>query len=206
MRRFVDVAALVGTAVLLGLIVHSRWQHDADQRKVDRVTDEVRRFNQMVSLRATMKDTELNNRGWPTTIESDWFKDGPPVNDLLTPSRAWVEVATPDQADLEHPDMRMAVHDGLAGFWYNPYQGVVRARVPVSINDQAALAMYNTVNGTQVGSIFATGADEPARSAEFSAPAPQPEEPASVAVRRQRVARDSASTRTTSRPGSSGRE
>jgi hypothetical protein len=32
-------------------------------------------------------------------------------------------------------------------FWYNPRLGVIRARVPESASDDAAIAMYEAVNG-----------------------------------------------------------
>jgi hypothetical protein len=39
-------------------------------------------------------------------------------------------------------------------FWYNPYAGVVRARVPQGASDAAALKMYNAVNVSRLRSLF----------------------------------------------------
>jgi hypothetical protein len=46
----------------------------------------------------------------------------------------------------------MAIDNSVASFWYNPYQGVIRARVPIVISDRKAL--YNSVNRTRLDSIY----------------------------------------------------
>jgi hypothetical protein len=56
-----------------------------------------------------------------------------------------------------HPPVRLTLDDRMASFWYNPYQGVVRARVPVQVNDDAALELYNRINGCSLLSIFDRG-------------------------------------------------
>lgn len=74
----------------------------------------------------------------------------------MTPDRPWLEVAPAADADLLHPRVRVTIDEGLAAFWYNPFQGVVRARVPVLVSDTDATALYNRVNGTSLSSIFET--------------------------------------------------
>jgi hypothetical protein len=64
-----------------------------------------------------------------------------------------VEVASEEEAGLVHPTVRIALDEKSAAFWYNPYQGVVRARVPVEMTDEAATALYNTINRTNIASI-----------------------------------------------------
>jgi len=88
------------------------------------------------------------------TIDPAWFQEAAPGNPLLDEDRPWVEVAGTSQADLLHPPVRMAVEKSIAAFWYNPYQGVVRARVPVMVSDDKATELYNRVNGTGMSSIF----------------------------------------------------
>jgi len=39
---------------------------------------------------------------------------------------------------------------GGAMFWYNPARGVIRARVPRTLSDADAVALYNDVNRTKV--------------------------------------------------------
>jgi hypothetical protein len=47
-------------------------------------------------------------------------------------------------------------------FWYNPYQGVIRTRVPPAISDQRSLDLYNRLNRCNLSSIFPTERDSPA--------------------------------------------
>ena len=49
-------------------------------------------------------------------------------------------------------------------FWYNPYQGVIRTRIPPMISDQRSVELYNRLNRCSLPSIFATErpADDPA--------------------------------------------
>jgi hypothetical protein len=48
----------------------------------------------------------------------------------------------------------MTIDSKRAGYWYNPNQGIVRARVPVGISDDRALRLYNRINGTALTSIY----------------------------------------------------
>jgi hypothetical protein len=45
----------------------------------------------------------------------------------------------------------------MAAFWYNPYQGILRARVPVMISDEESLSVYNRINSSSLTSIFPKG-------------------------------------------------
>ena len=65
-----------------------------------------------------------------------------------------MDLATRDEADLDNPMVKMTADPRLAGFWYNPHLGVVRARVPVMVSDVESLELYNRVNGTRLASIF----------------------------------------------------
>jgi hypothetical protein len=95
-------------------------------------------------------------------VDPQWFGAEPPRNGLVSPERPWVEVATPAEASLQDPPVRLTVDPKVAAFWYNPYQGVVRARVPVSISDAKSLAMYNAINGTRLTTIYGVAPEEPA--------------------------------------------
>jgi hypothetical protein len=169
MRRIVDIAALlVVAAVVVGVL----WLRTTRQREVDLagvVAGELARFQQEVLRRAATGAGDVNARGWPVTINPDWFGGRPPQNGLLSPDRPWVEVATPEQAHLMHPEVRLAIDRSLAAFWYNPYQGVVRTRVPAAVSDQGSLELYNRLNRCALASIFQA---EPGPHIEPVAPAP----------------------------------
>lgn len=157
MRRIVEVIVVLGVVGLFGWMLMFRSQHQKLDREASFVTEEVRRFELEIKLRAATADgtgTELTGRKWPSTIDPNWF-DEPPRNTLLSPDRPWVEVAPPAHSELTDPVMRIALDNELASFWYNPYQGVIRARVPVTINDRQALALYNQVNRTALTSLYA---------------------------------------------------
>lgn len=175
-RRIVDILIVLGALGLVGGV--AAWQIDQQQQRqaLKAVADTVRDFDRMIRLRAATKDVELNARGWPVTIDPKWFDGNPPRNPLVTPDRPWVDIAPPEDARLTNPAVRIAVSRELASFWYNPYQGIIRARVPVSISDQRALELYNTINGTDLDVIFPRG-DElntPPEPPKPEAPAAQP--------------------------------
>ena len=118
------------------------------------VRQEVRRFELEIKLRAATENAELTGRDWPMTIDPAWFKS-PPQNTLVSRDRPWVDVAPPEHADLSNPVMRLAMDHTYASFWYNPYQGIIRARVPMAINDEQALGLYNLVNATSLTNLYA---------------------------------------------------
>jgi len=153
-RWLADIAALVIVLALgSGLLLFERARRDREAT-IQRVAADARRLELELKYRAASKSVELNPRGWPVTVDPKWFDSDPPINALLTPHRPWVEVASPDEAGLLHPRVRMAVDESYAAFWYNPYQGVLRARVPVMVNDDQATEIYNRVNSTTIPSIF----------------------------------------------------
>ena len=175
LRRIVDAVIVLAILGLVGGVTAFELHRSDQERAITGMTATVRDFERMIRLRAATKDVELNPRGWPVTIDPSWFDDEPPRNTLVSPDRPWVEIAPPEDAALLHPPIRIAVSTGLASFWYNPYQGVVRARVPVSISDRQALLLYNRINGTDLESIFVVEhPDPPAGSADEAGREPEP--------------------------------
>ena len=87
-------------------------------------------------------------------IDPDWFEGDLPENPLVGPEHPWVEIAPiADKARL-HPSRLTTSLASVASFWYNPYNGVVRARVPVGISDARALDVYNEVNDCELETLF----------------------------------------------------
>ncbi|MFN0131875.1 MAG: hypothetical protein ACKVW3_04990 [Phycisphaerales bacterium] len=156
LRRTVDVVAVLAGVGFFAWIGDWWLGRLAEEQVRQRVSTSVRKFEQVLSLHAASNEGPTNQRGWPVTVDPTWFETDPPRNGLVTPDRPWVEIATEDEADLRDPPIRMTIDPRHASFWYNPYQGVVRARVPVMINDKQALALYNRVNRTNLDSIYAT--------------------------------------------------
>ena len=156
LRRTVDVVCILSAIGLLGGL--GAWQLEKTQVHTDeqQLAGAIQDFDRVLKLRAATKDVELNGRGWPVTIDPAWFQGDPPRNPLVTSERPWVEVAPPEDADLSHPHVRVALDERYASFWYNPYQGIVRARVPLRINDALSLQLYNDVNGSSLASLYET--------------------------------------------------
>lgn len=126
---------------------------------VDGAATSVQQIEQIIRLRSSMKDTVLNERGYPVTVSPGWFKDedgkgSVPANPLMQEGQPWLEIAGEQDAGLEHPPVRLAVSDSLAQFWYNPYQGIIRARIPVMVSDAKSTDLYNRINGTNIAGIL----------------------------------------------------
>lgn len=153
-RTLRDIIALLLLVVLVG---GGAWYVRETRRRdaaVQAVAGDVRRIELEVKFRAATNGAELNARGWPLTVDPAWFAENPPLNQLLPADHPWLEVAGAEDASLTHPEARMAVDPSVAAFWYNPAQGIVRARVPVMLSDADATVLYNTVNGTNLPSMF----------------------------------------------------
>lgn len=155
MRRLIEIVIAGTVAVVIGGMLYYRANHQTLEQDAAFVADEVRRFELEIKVRAATTSTQLTGREWPMTIDPAWF-DRPPQNTLVSRDRPWVEVAPPEHAELFDPVYRIALDPTLASFWYNPYQGVIRARVPIAINDEQALRLYNRINGTWLTELYAT--------------------------------------------------
>lgn len=155
-RWLLDGVAVVAALVLIGgaiLFFRTRQEKEA---LIERASSELRRIELELKYRAAAKLPGLNARGWPATIEEEWFRgpSGIPRNPLVSPERPWIDLATKEEEDLDNPILKMTADPRLAGFWYNPHLGVIRARVPVMVSDEESLEVYNRVNGTHLASIF----------------------------------------------------
>ena len=133
---------IVWAIMVLVLLAGSGWvvthalSRDSEQQQQERRTKSaIAQIQSEIKVVAGTAGAELNGRGWPVTIDPAWFDGALPANAMLTGARPWLEVAAPDQANLKHPVVRQAVDVGTPAFWYNPGNGIVRARVPVMISD-----------------------------------------------------------------------
>lgn len=147
------LAIILVVALGVGLAWESRKQDDQASRQTD-TQAALERIEKTIKVQAATGFAELNARRWPVTIEASWFHEPMPRNTLVAGPRPWIEVAPADQADLTHPPVRQTLDGTQAEFWYNPYNGIVRARVPVMLSDEQSVALYNAINGTRLNSIF----------------------------------------------------
>lgn len=151
------IANVMALACLAGLIVVLVWvarQEQDEKKRIERTTEAVRLIEQTLKLQALSVDVEVNRRGWPLSVDAAWFDGAEPHNLLLTGTRPWIELAGPDESELREPVVRQATSEAHAEFWYNPATGSVRARVPVTVSDDEAVRLYNTVNNASLRSLF----------------------------------------------------
>lgn len=157
MRLILDtLVALMLAAILVGVVFHSRTDRAVDEAR-ETTRQELRRFQQQIALQSALAKVDRTERGYPLMIDPEWFQGNLPSNPLLGPEHPWVEIASPEQEDLLHPQERVASNKGIAKFWYNPHAGIVRARVPVGLSDLASLELYNFVNDAALPNLFADG-------------------------------------------------
>ncbi len=154
MRWIRDIVLLLILFAIGGGVMWWKYDRHQTDTRVQKTASDTQRLEREIRFRAATKAVALNPRGWPATVDPTWFETDPPVNVIVGPAHPWVEVAQEDEAGLMHPRVRMTLDEKVAGFWYNPYQGVVRARVPVSVSDDQATAMYNAVNMSSLPSIL----------------------------------------------------
>ncbi len=153
MRLVIDTLVALMLAGLLGGILLHRQQDQAGEAQIEQVQAALRQIQQQVAFHAAMADTDLTGRGFPAQIDPEWFAGPVPENALATGNYPWIEIAGRGQADLLHPPVRVLLDESYAAFWYNPYQGVVRARVPADVSDDRAVQLYTQVNGARVDGV-----------------------------------------------------
>ena len=159
MRLFMDtVVALMLVALLAGVVWHNRTDQTT-QRDRETARSEVRRFQQQIALQSALAKVQRNERGYPETVDPIWFQGVLPNNPLLDVSHPWLEIAGPEQKELVHPIDRVATSKNVAKFWYNPYTGIIRARVPAGVSDATSLELYNYINECYLPELFASGAE-----------------------------------------------
>jgi hypothetical protein len=135
--------------LLAGVVLSTRRTWTASRTR-EATYAEVLRFQRQIAVHSQLGAAALNERGYPKSVEPTWFNGHLPENILLPPEHPWLEIADKEHADRLHP-VNWATDDiRVARFWYNPEQGVVRARVPREASEPAAADLYNDVNGTDL--------------------------------------------------------
>ena len=157
MRRLLPntLMVLTAAAILCGLALHFEDQR-RDAADLALAKTEVIRFQGQVLLQTALAHANGRSTGMrpPASIDPKWFEGNRPVNPLLGPLYPWVEIEETGHPERRHPLDLTAPDVGSAQFWYNPSNGLVRARVPLGISDAKTLRTYNEVNDTTLTSLF----------------------------------------------------
>ena len=147
MRLLIDsLLALLLLGVLAGVMWYQQSRRH-QRAQVAAVRAAVQVMEREALYRAAIGEADRTPRGFAMGIDDTWF-DPKPLNALSPRLGPWLEIAVPDQADARHPACILAGARGLADFWYNPYRGIVRARVPMQISQGATVELYDQVNGS----------------------------------------------------------
>jgi len=111
-----------------------------------------RRNIQVIRQALDLYRTRLSMSQWPATLDTNWFMGNElPRNpfDPNFPDR--LEVAGAGQATRIHPANRyLYTGNAPAGgaYWYNPANGIIRARVAAQSTPAESLRVYHEVNMT----------------------------------------------------------
>ncbi len=142
-----DIALLASlTAVGLGTLGWWRDQEDAALRTLATAAA-VRTIQTHIAMEATLGGDQLNSDGYPASIDPRWFEGGTPINRLAPEDSPWVELASRDECDRDHPKQMSFTGGRHAMFWYNPKKGIIRARVPEQASDLRIKEAYLAANG-----------------------------------------------------------
>jgi hypothetical protein len=154
MRMVLNILIVLTAALLLAGVMWQHRVHSEERQRIEQARDDVKHFHRVIALQAALNNIERSSRGYPMVIEPSWFDGELPTNPLLSPTHPWLEIAHPHHAELRHPLTRAANSSTYARFWYNPANGIVRARVPRGASDAATLRLYNKVNDSNLTRLF----------------------------------------------------
>jgi len=147
MRLLVDsLIALMLVAVLGGVLWHRRAAEEQVER-VEATQQSLRAIEAQALYHGSLGKIETTLMGYPFKVEQTWFTQLP--MNLLAQSGNWLEVAGEPMQHEPNPE-HVTADQGRAAFWYNPYRGIVRARVAPQMSTQATIDLYNLVNGTSL--------------------------------------------------------
>lgn len=144
MRRLLDLITLgCLIVVLLAMVLHHR-RASMLQQGVETARTSVERIQAEVDLLRAIGETAADSSA---SIDPRRFAEGVPSNPLLEGERPWIDFAKPGEITLRHPRVWQVGEGTEAMFWYNPVQGVVRARVPRQASEDRSRRLYAEVNG-----------------------------------------------------------
>jgi len=154
LRWLRSIMVLIALAGAVGAYVYQRAAIEREMLMVDSTRNALMDLGQRMRYLKATERIDLNDFGWPELIDSRWFNGEAPRNSMLSARHPWLEVASTMEYALDHPVQRVAINERLAGFWYNPAKGIIRARVPQTVSDEKTIELYNRVNGAVISELF----------------------------------------------------
>ncbi|MEE2896626.1 MAG: hypothetical protein VX726_12915 [Planctomycetota bacterium] len=136
---------LVSSALLLG-VAHGLDRERRHRSEIAETRLALLRIESEIRLRSALAEGPKSPSGWTMTVDPRWFGGELPRNHLSPPgSNRRIEVdRSMDQGRID-PDRIVTAADD-AGWWFNPGNGVVRARVSSQSTLDRTRALYEHVN------------------------------------------------------------
>ncbi len=158
MRFILEALVVLGLIALVGVFFFQQRTGQQDLDRESLVRDELRLLYERTSYHAALEFSEtIDNNEYPTTefpvqIDPAWFGGRQPGNVLADEGHPWIDVAPPGDMALHPPDP-VLLREDQAGVWYNPNNGIFRARTPADAGDELTLARYNRINSTELAAL-----------------------------------------------------
>jgi len=134
-------------------IVAAAGLHYVQQRRLEADIGYVRRaldeLHQQARYHKALDDANEPTLTYPRRPRAHWFDQTLPSNAMVARAQPWIDIA-PERDAAAHPPDPVIAHSNQAGFWYNPSNGIFRARVPRRPTRAEMLRLYNRLNGTSL--------------------------------------------------------
>lgn len=154
MRLLVDILIALMLITTLAGVLYFQQSEEEEMLRVHAVQQAMRSIESESLYRAALGEAEATPRGYARYLSLAWF-DHEPRNLFVDEDRRrgpWIEhIDMETERELANP-RRIIADEQHPPFWYNPYRGVVRARVPKQLSQRGTLELYNLVNGTRLRS------------------------------------------------------
>ncbi|MCC5829907.1 MAG: hypothetical protein JJU36_10720 [Phycisphaeraceae bacterium] len=149
MRLLLNVLILLMIAAV-GVAGHHWYQQSQAHRSLVRATIQARQtIEEQIRYEAALTRAFEEDLKYPLTLDPGWFGPRPPRNRLLDTDAYWVDIAPEGDTGLHPPDP-IVTSPRQAAFWYNPANGILRARVPFKDSEAVSLELYNHINNTDL--------------------------------------------------------
>ncbi|MFT7642417.1 MAG: prepilin-type N-terminal cleavage/methylation domain-containing protein [Pirellulaceae bacterium] len=137
----VEVLIVVLIMAVLAAVVVQQQTASTNDAKIALVQQHLSAMKNQIELQKALHGS------YPLEIEADWFAGGipkHPFNDGSVPD-IHVLATFPDR---QHPQYKII--DQFGAYWYNPKNGMIRARIPNQRTTAKTLAAYNYIHNSKL--------------------------------------------------------
>ncbi len=98
------------------------------------------------------KNLSNDKTAYAKTLDPKWFNKKTMRNPFAPSNTPWLDVVK-GSSEETHPNDPVLYSNAQAGFWYNPNNGIVRARVMPQMSEINTLKLYNKVNESNLSKL-----------------------------------------------------